>query len=1001
MFMEHGDKRALGAVALVLLVLLLRAIPAQANAFRVARVSEIYYPMRVICRQEFSVTVTFEYASRVLVDVGIVEEESRRVVQSLTLISGFFGPGNVTFVFNLTAPDAPALWRLIATTRAWWADSWFADPSQGEKAFAVEVVSGDRFWLNVTSGYAFQVDGLRHEPRNGREVGILLPRGQHTVFVEPLRPVSQGVRHVFDRWGDGVQSNPRVVNLFHDVRLIALYRTEYLLSVDSEYGDPTGEGWYGQDRTVWFAVSPEARAATFGALVTKNVFDRWEGDWSGDAPIAAIRMSGPKRVHAVWRRELEFALGPLAHWVTSSMILASLFLFIRRAKKRHIGRKLVCGVFSKRRITLVVAVWLTVSSIAITPLSAGGSDTTVRVGGTYWRHWKNLESDTSVIWLGGGIEGPPLIINPYWLESYNTMQFVQDLAKYYSVLTPERGSSAIYQTALNRIIQAEFYPSMLVHDARVWATTAGYRYVYLVGYSVGGIAAAREATITDPEGWSSPNGIVLITVPMDQFVPYARALKANHLILFGAEMTKSYVDSGRSFFESTPARGQYDNRWLNKEFRVINSVAHEVWTIARTGQYDSEATAVTVGFIEQSKTLELEKQKLLLRYASVNQTRSLPTNTQARVELTEVTIPHRVPSGEIFRVSATVRWQKLDNARGWVALYSPDTDTIVSVRQVSSLENGSERVSLIARAPSEDLCLRLNLLVLCDDNDRWTFPTGNFSLSLKILVSETVDLIIKTTVPGIQVRVNGALHISNEMGLVKTAVVRGHSVVEVPSVTYLTNHKRAIFEGWKDGQQSAKRAISIVESCQIEAFFRLQYYVSAFSEVGHIVGEGWYDQNATATIVVSPPIVQDLVNGTLVTYRFDRWFLDTKERSMALTLVVRGPTEVQARWLKVAPEGKEVLTVYVIEVFVSLSVLIISLVFARGRRDLAKDERHARQREQRLWVFQGDSTPGTLGKGTASHIASSPHIHLVNLSTPMPKPADDGTPRLSILKYHR
>jgi len=246
--------------------------------------------------------------------------------------------------------------------------------------------------------------------------------------------------------------------------------------------------------------------------------------------------------------------------------------------------------------------------------------------------------------------------------------------------------------------------------------------------------------------------------------------------------------------------------------------------------------------------------------------------------------------------------------------------------------------------------MSLNLLVLCSDNDQWAFPAGNFSLSLKILVSEAVDLIIKTTIPRIQVRVNGALHVADDMGIVRIAVIRGHGVVEVPSISYLTNHERAIFEGWKDGQHPAKRAIKITERCQIEAFFRLQYYVSASSEVGYITGEGWYDQNATAMIAIFPPMIQNLVNSTLVTHRFDTWSLDTKERNVALTLVIRRPIEIQALWSKVAPEEKLDFTMYILEVLVSLTILVISLVLSRDRNDLAKDEMHVRQRKHLLSV---------------------------------------------------
>lgn len=931
--MENGGKRAPIVVALTVLVLLLWTVRTEASSFRVARVSEIDSPKRVTCNQEFSVAVTFEYASKVLVDVGIFEEETLRVVQSLTLISGFFGPGNVTFVFNLAAPDTAGVWRLMAATRAWWANSWFSDPGQGEKAFAVEVVSENRFWLNLTSSYAFHVDNLRYEPKDGHDVEILLLRGQHMVLAEPMRPIREGVRHVFDRWSDGVQSNPRVVNLFHDTKLGALYRTQYLLTVDSEFGDPIGGGWYDQDSTAFFAVPSEVGAGTVGVLNFKNVFDRWEGDWSGQESTAAVQMLSPKRVHALWRREQELSLGPTTGLASFSLVLASLFFFIRGARRRCFGRKLSFRLFGRQRIMLAVAVWFMMSSIAITPSLAGGNVTT-KVGETYWRHWENVESDTCIIWLGGGIEGPPLIVNPYWLESYNTMRFVQDLARYYSVLTLERGSSTIFQTALNRTIRAEFYPSMLIHDAKAWATSAGYRYVYVVGYSVGGIAAAREATIEDPEAWSSPNGIVLITVPLEPFVQYASLLRANHLILYGTEMTKSYVDSGRSFYESTPARGQYEDHWLHKEFRIINDVAHEVWTIARTGRYDSEAISVTVNFIERSKSLQLERRKPLLRDASRNLTSSLPTNTQVRVALTDASPPQVVPLGEVFHVSATIRWQKPSNAQGWIVLYSSDADTILSVRQLSAAENGFGKITLLAEAPNRNTHMSLSLLVLFSDNDRWAIPTGDYSLFVKVLVSDSVDLIVKTTLPRIQVGINGASYTSDDMGIVKVAVVRGYCVVEIPPITYLTSRERAIFEGWRDGLHPARRTLKVTQSLQVEALFRLQYYISASSEVGHVAGGGWYDQNATATITVSPPMIRDRVNGTLVIHRFNGWSLDPRDRNVVLTMVVTKPTEVEARWLKVTHGEKEDITVYALEVFASFLLLVVSMAFARTRRGL-------------------------------------------------------------------
>ena len=920
-------------ITAVLLALASCTVSCRGVSFLVARVVEVDCPRHVPCGQDFSVKVTFEYAGRVLADIGILEEETLRVVQSLTMISGFLGPGNATFVFNLTAPDAPGIWRLIATTRAWWANSWFSDPVLGQMAFAVEVVSEPMFWLNITSIHSFEVDGLRHDPRDSQEMAILLRRGRYTLFAEPVNSVSAGVRRVFDRWSDGVRSNPRTINLFHDTRLSAIYRTQFLLIVDSEHGEPIGGGWYDQHGTALFALLPEVKSQSLGFLEAKHVFDGWKGDWSGHAPIASIRMDSPKRVGALWREDISLPLWNVTRPLSIIMVLASLFLILRGLKKTGFmtGRKPSLRKLRNRAFALVVAVWLLVgATTTVTSRVNEGSTTTVRVGETRWTHWWNPESDTCILWLGGGIEGPPLIINPYWLESYNTMQFVQDLAKYYSVLTLETGSSAIHQTALKRTIRAEFYPSRLIHDAKQWATEAGYRYVYLVGYSVGGIAAVREATIIDREGWASPNGVVLITVPLDPFLPYANLLKANHLILYGTEMTKSYVDSGRIFFESTQPEGQYDDYWLHKEFKVVNSVAHEVWTIAKTGRYDSEATALTVDFIEQSKSLQVERRKAHLRDALRNLTGSVPVDPRIRVELTDVAHPHVVAPSMILRLSATIHWQKTAGARAWAILYSPEAGTVLSVRQLPDLESGSFRAVLLTRAPTKETLMRLNIVVLCGDDRTTTFPMGNFTSSLQIPVSSMVDLIIKTGVPRIQAKVNGVLHVADDIGVVRTHVPRGHNTIEVPLIAQLTSSRRVAFDGWGDGAYPSGRTVRLERSLQVEAYFRTQYYISASSEFGRVVGGGWHDQNASATITVSPPMIQDRTDSRMIIYKFAGWSPGDASGNMTLTVAIAGPLELQARWLRIV-YGEEDVTMRALEFFASLSFLVLSIVLAKTR----------------------------------------------------------------------
>jgi len=926
--MEYVEKGRL--ILIVVLFPMLLAVPSQGSPFLVARVADLDYPKRVTPRQEFCVNVTFEYASRVLADAGILDEESARVLQSLTLISGFYGPGNVTFSFSLTAPESSRVWRLVVATRAWWAGSWFSDPNSGTRAFSVEVITGNQFWLNVTSGVRFEIDGVRYDPSTGEQSAILFDPGSHIIYAEETKVIGDGVRLVFDRWSDGIRSNPRALNLFQDVRLTAIYRTQYLLSVHSDHGEPVGGGWYDENSNASFAVLPEVRIPEAGIMRSNHVFVRWTGDGTGQRLMESVLMNGPKEIHAVWRGEIEMPTWISLNLLSLSMVLASIFFIIQGARIRpaRVVRKLNLLAMRKQNATLIVLALLFVC-LSITPIEAIGNISIIRLGATSWRHWEKPGSDTCIIWLGGGTEGSPLWINPYWLESYNTMQFVQDLARYYSVLTLEEGSSAVSQTALKRVIKAEYYPSTVIHDARKWVAAAGYQYVYLVGYSVGGIAVAREATVVDPETYSSPNGIILITVPLEPLVPYAGLVKANHLVFCGTEMTKSFIDFGKIYYDSTPAEGEYSGHWLHKELHVIDKVAHEVWTIAETGRYDSKAIEIVVNFIERSRSLQFEKQRAFLHNASTTSTES-PTNAQVKIELAKINVPRVIRPNEVFTIPVTARGRVPNKTKAWIILHSFDASSILSVRDLSLLEDGYLNLTLFCRAPDRETQLQLRITSLCAENDLLAFPAGNHSATIAPLVTEKATLRIKTFLPGIPLKLDGASFTTGSDGILCVNVVPGHHLVEAPSLFYLTSEKRAIFETWSDGMQASTRAVRISEDYSLEAFYRTQCYVSTLTQFGKTAGEGWYDYNSAATITISPIVIQDRINERSVIHRFDGWSLGTQDRTASLSIAVTEPLKIEARWATITIE-KEKNVIDLTGPLMASLFLVISVAFWRKR----------------------------------------------------------------------
>ena len=63
-----------------------------------------------------------------------------------------------------------------------------------------------------------------------------------------------------------------------------------------------------------------------------------------------------------------------------------------------------------------------------------------QIAGYNWYHWSNPETDSCIIWLGGGKTTPTYVtVNSYSLESLNTMRFIEDLADHYGIFALGKG----------------------------------------------------------------------------------------------------------------------------------------------------------------------------------------------------------------------------------------------------------------------------------------------------------------------------------------------------------------------------------------------------------------------------------------------------------------------------------------------------------------------------------------------------------------------------------
>jgi len=139
----------------------------------------------------------------------------------------------------------------------------------------------------------------------------------HEIKAEEIIPGTEGARY-------SCAANARSVS--SEGAQSFEYKLQYFLTVKSEHGSTSGEGWYNAGSTASFSVSPTSIG--FGV---QQVFKGWSGDSKATAPTSTIEMNGPRRVVAVWSTDytqvLAIALAVVA------VAAAGAFLLLKQRKK--------------------------------------------------------------------------------------------------------------------------------------------------------------------------------------------------------------------------------------------------------------------------------------------------------------------------------------------------------------------------------------------------------------------------------------------------------------------------------------------------------------------------------------------------------------------------------------------------------------------------------------------------------------------------------------------
>jgi hypothetical protein len=156
--------------------------------------------------------------------------------------------------------------------------------------------------LAVTVGSAnlpIIVDGVSYAGAELPKVFMWKIGSIHILQVNATIQGGPGVRHVFVQWSDGSKETSRTVTVSQPITYTVTSKTQYELKVISDFGNPTGGGWYDAGCSAPISVITPVEETTS----VRHRFNRWEGGpLTREATDASnsVLMDGPKTIKATW-----------------------------------------------------------------------------------------------------------------------------------------------------------------------------------------------------------------------------------------------------------------------------------------------------------------------------------------------------------------------------------------------------------------------------------------------------------------------------------------------------------------------------------------------------------------------------------------------------------------------------------------------------------------------------------------------------------------------------
>ena len=209
-----------------------------------------------------------------------------------TTPSGWYKP-NSTITVTASNPS-----NVTANTSRFLFDSWSGDMTSNSTSLTITMSKPVNLQANWIKQYYVTIISPTGSPtgQGWYNAGTVV-----TVGVQSTVQYPNGTRMKFNGWNSTqLGSNPSAqITVDAPTRLLAAWRTQYLVTANSEYGAALGGGWYDAGSSAQVSVPS---IITYTNL-TRRVFTEWTGDYSGVSNNVTLRVDAPKTLSAQWITE--------------------------------------------------------------------------------------------------------------------------------------------------------------------------------------------------------------------------------------------------------------------------------------------------------------------------------------------------------------------------------------------------------------------------------------------------------------------------------------------------------------------------------------------------------------------------------------------------------------------------------------------------------------------------------------------------------------------------